>query len=81
MEPALKDAARFNLQKDADLARTSGLPVRDDVQEARRILSEEGINGLREAIEKGVILPAVGLGILAPKVLFDDSQTEMTELQ
>lgn len=63
IEPALREKAGANLVRDEAFSAKQGLRVRQDIQTARRILSEQGIAGLRAAIGKG-ILPAAVLGIV-----------------
>lgn len=70
IEPALRRQAAANMKRDEAFAASRGIPLRDDVQMARKILSEQGIAGLKDALKKGALLPAV-VGI----VLNDDQQS------
>ena len=80
LEPELRRKAQMNMERDAEVAARTGMPLRDDVQEARRILAEEGLNGLRAAMLKGALLPAVAAAAIFLPTLFsdenDDSQME-----
>ncbi|HEY2111208.1 MAG TPA: hypothetical protein VGH25_05700, partial [Dongiaceae bacterium] len=63
--PELRQQAQALLQRDEDYATRTGDPIRADIQNARRVLSESGLEGLRAALKAGKIpLPAVaGLGL------------------
>jgi hypothetical protein len=63
IEGALMDKAAANLERDAAIAVEKGLATRQDIQTARKLLSEGGLQALRDAIGKG-ILPAALLGIV-----------------
>jgi len=75
MEPILQRKALYNLARDAEMAQSSGTSVRTDVQRGRRIFGEEGFDGLRNALESGVILPAVAVAVVAPAVLFGQNES------
>lgn len=79
IEPALRKKARQNMLRDAEFAESSGLSLRDDIQEARRILWEKGIDGLREALKNGAVLPAVAAGMFVP-LLSQQTQQNESEL-
>lgn len=66
IEPALRRKAAANLQRDQALAAERGFQVREDIQNARRILSEGGLEALKKAVKAGAILPAVAAAVLAP---------------
>jgi hypothetical protein len=56
----LRQAALQRLLRDEDYARRTGDPIRADIQNARRIVAESGLTGLRQALKEGKIpLPAV----------------------
>ena len=57
------------------MAESSGLAVRPDVQEARRIFIAEGWAGLRKALNNGAILPAVAAAVVAPSVLIERNES------
>ena len=65
LEPTIRSKAGANLARDAELSAKTGMPVREDVQNARRILVEGGIEALIKAREAGAILPAVFVAVLA----------------
>jgi hypothetical protein len=71
LEPELRAQARATLTRNERL-RDAGEVVRDDVMNALRILSEEGLARLRRAVNEGAVLPSVailsalGLRHLAP---------------
>lgn len=75
MEPPLKRKAQQNLVRDQEMAESSGLAVRSDVQEARRIFIAEGWAGLRKALNNGAILPAVAAAVVAPSVLIERNES------
>jgi hypothetical protein len=75
MEPPLKRKAQQNLVRDQEMAESSGLAVRPDVQEARRIFIAEGWAGLRKALNNGAILPAVAAAVVAPSVLIERNES------
>ena len=72
-------AALWVNQKEAE---SSGLAVRSDVQEARRIFIAEGFAGLRKALNNGAILPAVAAvaavaaAVVAPSVLLGQNESQ-----
>ena len=79
IEPALKRKAAANIERDAG----SSFKGRKDVEKARRILADKGIDGLRAALTAGTILPALAMVVLDPSTLTasqqpDDSQMEKT---
>ena len=78
IEPALRKKAAANLKRDAQFSQEYALPVREDIQTARKIFSEKGRAGLIKAIKSGAILPALAAMVVAPQALKknDDSQTE-----
>mgnify|MGYP003674539594 FL=1 len=86
IEPALKRKAAANIERDAAMEEFDpGKPFkgRKDVQRARRILADKGIDGLKAAIAAGTILPAIAMVVLDPSSLTasqqpDDSQRERT---
>ena len=62
--PALRDKALMNLDRDAAFAKKHGLPIRKDIQNARKILYNGGKSGgvtkLKAALQKGTVaLPAL----------------------
>ena len=71
LEPELRAQARATLTRNERL-RATGEVVREDVMNALRILSEEGLARLRKAVNEGAVLPSVailgalGLRHLAP---------------
>lgn len=65
IEPALRRKAALNMERD----QASGMVVREDIQNARRLLVQEGVEGLRKALKAGAILPAAVAAVLAPSVL------------
>jgi hypothetical protein len=60
----LRQKALKKLQVDEKFAKANDLPIREDLQTARRIIAESGLKGLFRALGQGVALPAVALGIL-----------------
>jgi hypothetical protein len=79
IEPALKRKAAANIERDAG----SSFKGRKDIQRARKILSDKGIDGLKAALAAGTILPAIAMVVLDPSILTasrqpDDSQREST---
>jgi hypothetical protein len=68
--PYIPQNAGARLTRDEEMGAQFG-GVRPDIQNARRILSEGpgGLDRLREALGRGVALPAIGAGLLAPSLL------------
>jgi hypothetical protein len=82
IEPALRAKAAQNLARDVEFAKQNGLPMREDIVNALRILSEQGVKGLQKAVDSGAILPAIVGSIVSPAVIrslttSDGSQREM----
>jgi len=77
MEPPLKRKAQQNLVRDQEMAESSGLAVRSDVQEARKIFIDRGFAGLKEALNNGAILPAVALAVVGPAVLIERNESQL----
>ena len=77
IEDSLRAKAAANLKRDAQFSQEYALPVREDIQTARKIFSEKGRAGLIKAIKSGAILPALAAMMVAPQALKknDDSQT------
>jgi len=78
IEPIIRRKAAQNLARDEAMAASSGLAVRLDVQEARKILVDKGLAGLRAALNNGAILPAVAAAVVAPAVLFGQNERQQT---
>lgn len=55
----IRNAALARLERDAEYASRTGQPVREDVQLARKIISQSGLPGLFDALAKGAPLPAI----------------------
>jgi len=49
--PAMRQKALNNLQRDAEYSRQYGLPLREDIQRVRKVLGEEGLEGLRRELK------------------------------
>lgn len=60
----LRRKATEKLQVDEKFAKANNLPVREDLQTARRIIAESGLKGLFRALDQGAALPAIALGLL-----------------
>jgi len=69
IEPALRAKAGQNLDRDIKFAQQQGMPIREDIVTALTILRDEGIAGLKKAVDNGVILPALVGSILSPAVI------------
>jgi len=72
IEPALKRKAAANIARDE----AAGFPQREDVRNARQILIDKGIEGLRSALKSGAVLPAIVAAVLAPSVLKDSEEPQ-----
>lgn len=72
IEPALKRKAAANIDRDAG----SSFKGRKDIQRARKILSDKGIDGLKAALAAGTILPAIAMVVLDPSSLIDSQQPD-----
>lgn len=58
--PGVRAKAGANLERDARWSQRGFGPVREDIQNARRIIASEGLAGLKRALQEGKIaLPAV----------------------
>ena len=67
IEPALRKKAADNMIRDAQMSVQQNLPIRKDIQNARKILAEQGVAGLKEALKKGVALPSA-VGVVLQKM-------------
>lgn len=63
--PMIREAAKARLERDIEWAARTGSPLREDLQLARRIISQEGFSGLARALKEGRLLPAAVLPALA----------------
>lgn len=54
-------------------------PFREDVQNARRILATQGLQGLKAALERGEFLPAVALAVAGPAAYFSIAGGQQTQ--
>jgi len=63
--PAMREKALANMERDYQFAKEQNLPIREDIQTARKILGKSGFEGLRKALKEGKVLPAVALPIFA----------------
>ena len=78
IEPELRAKAGENFARDAARAAETGDPVREDVQRARQILRDEGLSGLKAALMRKELLPAVAAALVVPFLSeSDDSPPEM----
>lgn len=66
--------AQTNLARDADFAADNNLPVREDMQNARRIFVGGGWDALRAAYLRGDFVPAIIGAILAPSFFGEDQE-------
>ena len=79
IEPALKRKAAANIERDAATESVnSGSPFkgRTDIERARRILADKGIDGLKAALAAGTILPAMAMVVLDPSILTASEQSD-----
>ena len=76
IEVDLVTKAEQNYIRDAKFARDNDLPVREDIQNARKILftNKGGLNALRAAYNNKELLPAVISAILAPSFFGTDQE-------
>jgi hypothetical protein len=51
--------------RDQEISESTGMPVREDIQRARNILSDGGIDALKKALNDGVVLPAAVMAVLS----------------
>jgi hypothetical protein len=72
IEPALRRKAAANIARDD----AAGFSQRDDVRNARQILVNEGIEGLRSALRSGAVLPATVLSVLSPLALMGSDESQ-----
>ena len=72
LEPTIRSKAAANMARDAEVSASTGMPIREDVQNARRILVEGGIEALMKARKAGAILPAVFVAVLAGTQVEDE---------
>jgi hypothetical protein len=79
LEPEMRTKSYWNMMRDEERAATRGSIMRDDIQRARKIIAEGGYDGLRAALEAGVILPAAVMGVLLPILNQQDSQQDGLE--
>jgi len=75
--PEIRAHALGEMQRDAEFAQRTGVPVREDLQNMRRIIAERGVGALRDALSKGEFLPALaatlGLGAAVGSANSDDN--------
>lgn len=64
IEPALRAKAAANYSRDKKFASETGLKVREDIQTARQILATSGVQGLRDAVGKGILPAAIVASVL-----------------
>ena len=69
IEDSLRAKAAANLKRDAQFSQEYALPVREDIQTARKIFSEQGRAGLVKALKSGAILPVAVLAVMSPEIL------------
>jgi hypothetical protein len=60
-DPRIRKIVQSKIDTDIDFATRLGLPIRDDLQRAREIIASGGLAQLMRELQKGAILPAVGL--------------------
>ena len=67
-DPRIAERARAKLEADEKFATENNLPIREDIQRARQIISESGFQGLFDALKNGAVLPAIGLAVLSSEM-------------
>jgi hypothetical protein len=67
--PMVMERAGAMRDRDAMLSREYKLPLREDIQLAREIFSKEGLQGLREALARGAVLPSAAVAIVGTAAL------------
>lgn len=72
--PMVKERAHAMRNRDDLISKEHGLPVRDDIQLARRIFEEGGIEGLRAALKRGTVLPAAAVAIVGSQMMGGDGR-------
>jgi hypothetical protein len=76
IEDSLRAKAAANLKRDAQFSQEYALPVREDIQTARKIFSEQGRAGLVKALKRGAILPASVLAVMSPEFLEQNGNSQ-----
>jgi hypothetical protein len=72
-DPRVRAKAAGNAERDAATAGRYG-PVREDIQNARRIFAEGGVEGLRRALAQGVPLPVIMAAMGTSGLLFSEGE-------
>lgn len=67
-KPEVRQAVLARMDRDIEIAKQRGGSLREDLQNARRIFGTGGIQGLKDALGKG-LLPAVALPALMPYLM------------
>lgn len=67
--PMVMERAAAMRDRDALLSQEYKLPLREDIQLARDIFSKEGLQGLREALARGAVLPSAAVAIVGTMAL------------
>jgi len=62
--PALRRVVANKLELDEEVAKTTGRPIREDVQNLRRIFAKGGLAAVKKALEEGALLPALVVPLL-----------------
>ena len=60
-DESIRARVKAKYDQDAKFAEENNLPLREDIQLARKIISEQGLKSLFEALKNGAVLPATGL--------------------
>jgi hypothetical protein len=81
IEPELRRKAQMNMERDAEVAASTGRPIREDVQNARKIFVEGGWEALQKALNRGELLPAVALAAMLLPSAFSDQQNERSQTE
>lgn len=62
--PVLRQRADAMANRDEIIGGIHGVPLREDIQRARRIFAVEGLDGIRKAVARGEVLPAVAAAVV-----------------
>jgi hypothetical protein len=81
IEPELRRKAKMNMERDAEVAARTGRPIREDVQNARRIFIEGGLEALQRAVDRKDFVPAVALAAMLLPSAFSDQQNERSQTE
>ena len=74
-DPRIREIVLGKIAQDDAIAQQLNLPLRADIQRAREFIVEGGFRRLFDELDKGTLLPAVGIPLISLGLASRDNET------